>query len=81
VWALLSYQKKKWRRGARKALASNAIGRATIAENVKSLGTSRTRKEARRMPGVADQTWYKSGESKIAFSPKTADLYNFPEFS
>jgi len=59
---LLSYRKKKWRRGARKVLASNATRRATIAEIVESLGASQTRRITGRILVTEDQIWYKSGE-------------------
>ena len=60
--ALLSYWKKKWRRGARKALASNVTRRVTIAENVELLGASRIRRITGRTLVTEDQIWYKSGE-------------------
>jgi len=53
---------EEWRRGARKALASNATRKATIAKNVGSLGASRTKRITGRTPVTEDQIWYKSGE-------------------
>ena len=68
-----SYQKKNGRRGARKALASNAIRRATIAESVGAEEASQTKTITKGILEEENQIWYKSGELKIAFSLRTAD--------
>jgi len=60
--ALLSYRKKKWRRGTKKALASNATRKVIIVEIVKSLGASQIRMDTGRTPVTEDQIWYRSGE-------------------